>query len=221
MTDNALEQLSFTLTPRAPYALSYFVTHCGVAEAVFIISAAVEELLSDPGVFRSVYVYGPRGSGKTHILRGYADEAISRGLAPAKIFIIDLQQPVSPGESISRFEELRASGGLVFIEGRYPPAEQTSDPHLRSRLLLGSVQELRYPPEEELPPVLLSLLERRNMKMSEQTIQYILRRTPSDPLSFSDIFARIDRLSLRQGRPAGLAVAREVLSGNECKETEP
>ena len=72
--------------------------------------------------------------------------------------------------------------------------------------------------EEELSPILNSLLERKNMKLSERSVAYLLRRLPREPLSFDAIFARINELSLEESRPAGLGVIRELIDNSNNTE---
>lgn len=215
-------QLSLELPPADPYSLFYFVPHHGVSEAVALFEQAVDDLVKDPTAFRTIFIYGPSGSGKTHLVEGFALAAVSQGVSQEHLCQIDLD---NQGEAdtrcvddnrwvaqfIARFEERKSCGGLVLISSRTAPGEVTDNPHLTSRFLSGSVLRVYYPSEEELRPLLLSLLERRNLKLSEKSLHYLLRRLPIDPLSFDAIFARINELSLLQGKPAGFGVVREAV----------
>ncbi|MCB0359098.1 MAG: hypothetical protein KDD44_05670, partial [Bdellovibrionales bacterium] len=70
---------------------------------------------------------------------------------------------------------------------------------------------LRPPGEEEFEPIVRSILERRNMVVSEFSLRYLLRRLPRRALSIEEISAKISALSFAESRPAGLGVIRDVL----------
>ncbi len=227
-------QLPLNLEPKDPYSLDYFVPHSGVVEAVAHVEQALEECLADPGAFRLVFVYGADGSGKRHLLEGYAKDAIARGMAPrsVKVYACALQEFVEDEEVsrfISSYESLRSGGGLLLVSSPCPPAELTSNPHVSSRILSGVAVALKAPQEEELHPLVLSLIERHNLKLGERSIEYLMRRLPVDPLSFDAIFSRINEISFSQNRPARFGVVREAFAeeivasasaSHETKSTE-
>lgn len=210
-------QLPLNLEPRDPYALDYFVPHSGVVEAVAHIEQALEECLSDSTAFRMVFVYGPSGSGKRHLLQGYAKEGVRRGMSARSVQVyrcapqeFDNDERVS--KFISSYESLRSGGGLFLISSPVSLAELSDNPHVASRMLSGVHVALRAPQEEELHPLVLSLIERHNLKLGERSIEYLMRRLPVDPLSFDAIFAKINEISFSQNRPARFGVVREAFA---------
>jgi len=211
------EQLSLNLTPTEPYSLKYFVPHQGVAEGVAVLEQAVKEFQSGASRFVMVYLYGPAGAGKTHLLNGYAKLALTDEVASERVVVRDLNDYNESDEwvreFISTFERLKADGGLLLISAANSPDDATSNPHVLSRLLSGSVVSVDYPPEEELEPLILSLLERRNLRLGARSINYLLKRIPRDPLSFDVIFGKISELSFSTQKPAKLGVVREVVAG--------
>ena len=98
-----------------------------------------------------------------------------------------------------------------MIASKHPPKAATTNPHLQSRLLASEMIQLKYPEEEELKPLLCSLLERHNLHLSEASMAYILKHSPRDPLSFESIFARINEISLISSRPANQRTVREAM----------
>ncbi len=219
------EQLCFDLPPRDRFSLAYLVRHSGIAYAVDTVETALQRLLTNRVHAEFILVFGPKGSGKTHLVNGFADRAQDLGLRVMTHEFLMVEHQgllgvVSDDERISAlvdgYERLRASGGIAIFSAAVGPYEITTNPHLRSRLLGCQIAEIAYPREEELKTLVLSLLERHNLKLSEASLEYLLRRLPRDPLSFDHIFARINASSLRQARPAGQAVVREeYLKGNE------
>ncbi|MCB0323389.1 MAG: hypothetical protein KDD69_07435 [Bdellovibrionales bacterium] len=210
-------QLNFDLQPAQPFSLSYFVPHSGVVQAYTLLENTVERLAADQDGFNAIYLYGPSGSGKRHLAFGFQERAAAKGI-PNDAFRIVLL-PKDPAlvtddfvrEVIGSFEQCRARGGLFLAVGEHAPKAISSNPHLTSRLLSGSVTRLQYPQEEELRPLLASLSERRNLRLSQRSLDYLVRRIPSDPLSFDRIFDKISQISLAEGRPAKLGVVRQAL----------
>lgn len=207
-------QLGFQLQPSQPYDLAYFVPHSGVAEAVAQFEFALEALQDNPTLFRNIHLVGPKGVGKRHLAQGYALKARALGVR-AEVF--DLSELSSLNEAgllegfVSEYEQVKSQGGLLLSFSQQHPKELTENPHLLSRLLAGLFLQLDFPREEELRPLLYSLSERHNLRLSERTMSYLERRIPLDPLSFADIFARVSRISFREGKPAGMSVVRQAL----------
>ena len=214
-------QLNFELVPSNPLSLRYFVTHSGASDAVGILGRSVELVAEDPSAFQLVLLYGARGTGKTHLLRGFAERAIESGIDAERITCLDIRDLRGSGGEIDasslasfidRYEQLRTNGGLMFLEAAdVPTAVHGWDPHLRSRLVAGNVVRLGYPLEQELRPLISSLAERRNLKLSESNIDFMLKWLPSDPLSFDRIITVINDASFQSRRSAGRKLIGEVL----------
>jgi len=218
---NSLQQIPLQLLPANPYGLKYFVAHSGVAEAFAILEHAVAKVLDDSSFFQAVYIFGPAGSGKTHLVNAFKSELLEKGYPESKLLTISLDDHLLengqvddtkvPG-MVSEFEAKRSAGGCIFLHCSKSPQEITVNPHLLSRLLFGAVVEIRLPTEEELEPILRSLLERHNLCLSERTLNYVLARLPLNPLNFDSIFAQINEVSLERNKPAGPGIAREVVN---------
>ena len=212
------KQLTFELNPVEPNSLGYFVPHSGVSDAY----QTLVELL-DPSAertdFNFFYIVGPAGSGKSHLINGLIHELKAAGYSPESVASFDpVDENGEPGDEmvarfIAQYEDKRSRGGVVFCASRKMPLEASSNPHLNSRLLAGNILELNYPREEELAPLIDSLLERNNLSLSEKSISFLLKRLPKDPLSLETILARISELSLSEGKPARFGVVRNVVQG--------
>lgn len=209
------QHLSFSLVPKDPFSLRYFVVHSGVALAYAELEQACTQLIKDPSLFRLFYIHGPRGSGKTHLAYGFESFMLEQSFPRTHIQVYDLQPlPDSSlvSEIVAEYERIKRDGGLLVITSQSDPHDITKNPHLQSRLLAGNIAALGSPTEDELKPLLLSLLERRNLILNEKSLEYLLRRLPVDPLSFDNIFARLDELSLTEGRSPGPKMLRELIS---------
>ncbi len=215
-------QLNFDLKPQSPHSLRYFVVHTGASEAVQTIQLALKSVAENPSTFKLVLLHGATGSGKTHLLEGAAEEGIAIGIPAEKISVIDVRElrSLETGKIeasalasfIDRYEQLRASGGLLLLEANdVPTAANGWDPHLWSRLVAGYIVRLGYPREDELRPLLSSLVERKNLKLSENSLNYLLKWLPADPLSFDRILSAINDLSFSSKRSAGQRLIQEVV----------
>lgn len=208
-------QLGLPLVPREPQSLDYLVPHLGIVEAVESLEAAVEAVSNSPGEFRSLYLHGPAGCGKTHVAQAYVAEAKRRGVAEQQLRVFDWEQNSLDDDDlrvlISEYERLKREGGLLLLVSRAAPDLLSGNDHALSRLRAGQVIKLGYPTEEELTPLLRSLSERKNLNLSDRNLEYLVRRLPLNPLSFEAIFASIDEFSLAQGKPARLGVIRAAV----------
>ena len=72
-----MRQLALNLRPTNPYDLQYFVPHSGVFAAWELLDRAIKEVLNNKTQFRLIYLYGPAGSGKTHLLLGFTQLALA------------------------------------------------------------------------------------------------------------------------------------------------
>ncbi len=216
-------QLSLGLAPQNPYSLASFVPHTGVSLAFEMVRRRIEELVIDPEHFRILVFHGPEGSGKTHLLHAAGEFALSKGLAASSMYAVEFEQSECLEEEeaadwathfVASYDRLKRDGGLLLSSTATSPTEM-KNPHVRSRLLAGDVVKLTYPQESELPPLLLSLLERRNLKLPESSLRYLVKRLPLSPLSFANIFDKIYEFSSSTNRPAKLGLVREVVSHDE------
>lgn len=209
------QQLSLDLRAVKPYGRRYLVPHSGIAAALHAVDSAISELQARPHSSHLIYLFGPEGSGKTHLLRSSEEAAREVGLSEEQAAFIDFGPDITDADAppfIALYERVRRSGGLLVSAGSRSPNDEQISAHVRSRLLAGSIEELHWPREAEFRPIIRSLLERRNIQLSDYSIDYLLRRLPRKPLSFDALFARIAELCMSEARPAGLGVIREVFN---------
>ncbi len=212
----AVEQIPLPLSAQQSNSADYFVSHSGVADALRSFEGAVHRLNSDPSFFQSFYIYGSSGVGKSHLLSVMKGIFAATGIASEHLQLRDfgdaLEVPDSAiGEIVSAYEGIRTAGGILVFAARIHPEKFTQNPHLLSRLRSGAILELKPPTIEELRPTLESLLERKNLKLSERNLEYLIRRVPTNPLSLWGILARMDDRALREGRTMSLHFIREIL----------
>jgi chromosomal replication initiation ATPase DnaA len=215
------KHLSLNLNPVTPYSLDYFVRHSGVATALDVGLSAIEELVGNSEKFKLIYLLGPSGSGKTHLVEGLRSLVDKNKISSEKFVVVEdleiLEESQLISQIVSVYDLLKTTGGMMILTSTKDPRKITANPHVQSRLLAGDLLEINYPQENELRPILISVLERKNLKLSDYSINFLLKRLPLDPLSFSNIFARLNDLTLTEGRPANFGAVRDLYSSDRPK----
>lgn len=209
-------QLGFPLPPSDPYSMHYLVVHSGIADAVSYLDAAIGTFSKSPSEFCIVVLWGEKGSGKTHLSKAYRKQALEAGLADERISVFELLSSDYSDEQriaqfIAEYEKLKSSGGVLFVTLEHHPASSSINPHLKSRLLSGKLAKLERPREKELATVFTSLLQKKNMKLGDRSIDFLLRRIPANTLSFEAISDRLDEVFREDGREARFSVVREMI----------
>lgn len=208
-----MEQVPLHLQAVRHFSHLYFIPHSGVVQAWEYCEHCFVLAETAANSFFGIFLGGPRGSGKTHLAESYRDR---NPVVTIEVWDLPHDRPAFDDDAevarfIARYESLKAQGGVFFICSRLSPTELTANPHISSRVKMMSYFELALPREEELEPLLISLLERYNLRLSPRNLEYLLRRIPRNPLSFARISAKINALSLRLGKPVSLKLLTEVV----------
>lgn len=208
------KQLTLGLRQVDSEGIRFFIPHSGVMQAFNLVNKRYLELREHSSEFVLIVLVGPKGCGKTHLLNSILEAENSKYDLTVSRF--DWSGKNILDNDIVRFvdnyESTKREGGMIAVEMREHPQSIVDNPHLSSRLLAADLANLDYPREDELEPVLNSLLARRNLLFSQATLQYLLKRLPREPLSFERIFAKIDELSLPEHRPVKRTLIRQALS---------
>lgn len=208
-----------------PCSWDSLVWHSGIADALTSVkkvlttfadtrntSKNTQEPLNSC-LFQVIFLHGPVGSGKSHLVRVAQEDFLKLELHSGLFAHYDNWQDNDDRTArfISEYQQLKAQGGLMFITSRKPPSLTTRDPHITSRLLSGLVLDLSYPAEQELMTVAREMVKRFNMQLSEKNLNYLLRRLPVNPLSFVELFDRLDTMCLSEGiSPRQKAISKVV-----------
>ncbi len=207
------KQLILDLKPKDPFSPSYFVPHSGVIEAMALFEKMLEDLFLNPSSFKTLYIYGKSGSGKTHLLNYFLK---SKNLEESSINIklIELKDSLKEDEVfniVSSYDLIKSSGGLLVFTSRVEPHKLTSNPHALSRFLTASIVSILRPKEEELEMIFRSFMQRRNLEISKPGLKYLLNRIPNNFTSFSDILDLIYKTCFSKNVPAKRAVIKDVI----------
>ncbi|MDZ7751175.1 MAG: DnaA regulatory inactivator Hda [Gammaproteobacteria bacterium] len=206
----------------------------GNREAVTILHDLV--IAARPGV---AYIWGPAGSGKTHLLQAACVGGPAAGiylplaeLAHHGVGLLDGLESRTPlclddigtvaGDGaweealFHLFNRAQSAGALVVMAGRSPPRGLGIRlPDLLSRLVGGLGIPLRAPTDEELVEILRAMTARRGMRVADDVLGYLLSRERRELGYLAMLVERLDRCSLASQRRVTIPFIKEVLDASE------
>ncbi len=199
--------------------------------------ADLTQLISAPGPAQ-VYLSGPAGVGKSHLLAGLCGAAEDRGLSAAYLPLADHAQ-LHPDMLVGLEQyDLLALDDVDTIAGHdhwetalfalYNRARDvgrrlavTADcgptqlaialPDLRSRLAWGQAYRLKALSDDDKLAVLTSAAKQRGLALSLDVARYILDRAPRDIPSLLELMNRLDDAALAAKRGLTLPFVRTHL----------
>jgi DnaA family protein len=158
-----------------------------------------------------VFLWGPGGSGKTHLLRAFS-AAAAAGKRDA-VAADDVARLDDAGQ-LALFDQcnrLRASKGALVASAEGPPADLPLRPDLRSRLASGIVLQLHPLSDAEKAAALAAHAAERGMALDAELIAYLLGHFDRDMGTQIAMLDTLDRYSLQRQRPVTLPLLKEAL----------
>ena len=171
--------------------------------------SALREALADGERF--VFLWGPGGSGKSHLLRAFSDAAAT---AKREAAVIDDVARLGEAEQIALFDlcnRLRASKGALAASGPAPPAQLPLRADLRSRLASGIVLQLHPLSDADKAAALSAHAAARGMALDRELIAYLLGHFDRDMGTQIALLDALDRYSLQRKRQVTLPLLKEAL----------
>lgn len=197
-----MRQLPLEISPPAAPSLDNFVAGAN-AEAL----AAVRALAAGERPEVVVYLWGERGSGRTHLLR--AATRANPGLVAADD--VETLDPTAQQALFNAINAAREGQSAVLATGSAPPAGLALRDDLRSRLAWGLVYQLRAPSDDDKAAYLRAEAARRGLRLPEEVLAYLLSHVPRDLASLNAVLDSLDRYSLASQRPLTLPLVRAAL----------
>ena len=183
---------------------------------------------------RYLYLAGPAGTGKTHLLiaaaraaKGFYLDAGEPGIGPEVTERLETARLVcldGIGAAAGRsdweqalfrlFNGLESAGASLIVADRSPPGRLGLGlPDLASRFASGPVLGLAVLGESELGGVLVSRARARGFELSPQVAAYLVTRERRDVRHLLALLDRLDRHSLAAQRPVTIPFVRSLLEG--------
>jgi DnaA family protein len=224
-------QIPLQLEPRRPDRFDEFVAGPNVNA-----TAAVRQLLDEPG--GSLFLSGPGGSGKSHLLNALCHEARENGLAAFYIALKRLPEeaaasleglqvldlvcvddldsvagnPVWENALFACFNEVRAAHGRLLVSSRQPLAAlELCLPDLASRLAWGVRQNLRLPADDGKLQILEQRARALRIDLPADVQNYLLKHSKRDMSSLLLALERLKDAAFVGKRKITVPLAREIL----------
>ena len=231
----AMKQLALDIGLSTGPSLSRFFEGSNSA-VVQHLRSWVGEGVSSPAAKSPVptYLWGVSGSGKTHLLKavsaalrdqgaevGWMDA--STGFPPefderwAAVIMDDvhLYTPMQQSRAFNWFVNGIAppsgSPRWILAAGDAPPADLTLRDDLRSRLGLGHVFQLHLLAEPERRAVLRQEADARGVFLSDDVMDYMLKRFSRDLGSLMQLLGMLDGFALRNKRAITIPLLKTML----------
>jgi DnaA-homolog protein len=206
------------------------------------IAAALAHLRQLQRAASPVYLWGARGTGKTHLLQALATRWREAGQTVGWFDAGDAPPwELNPGWSLVLLDRCEALGvqaqqaAFVLFEeaaaqrvqfvaaGRLPPVDLPLRDDLRTRLGWGHIFALQPLPDAETRAVLRREADRRGIFLSDDVMGWLLVRFERDLGHLMRLLDRLDDYGLARGRRITVPLVREMFAdeGVDVNEAPP
>jgi DnaA family protein len=180
----------------------------------------------------SLFLWGPTGCGKSHLLGAAMRATASRRscmciddaldttdfkLPPGSLVIADDVEQLSQDHQtllFRIFNSARIAGLDILLSGSSPPLLLPLREDLRTRIGQCLVLQLNPLTEAERCAALQRHAQARGMQLDASLVQYLMRHGRRDLPSLMAVLDHLDRLSLEQKKHPSLPMLRELLQSN-------
>ena len=189
--------------------------------------AVLRRIASGDRTQRFVHLWGPPGSGRSHLLRGLsasgpllgpgsAIEAFAHAQGCALHVVDDVEQ-LDPSRQQALFHlcnQVRADPACALVTASSaPPMGLALREDLRTRLGWGLVFELRLLSDAQKADALRRAAESRGVAVSADVVPWMLTHRSRDIRALIEQFDALDRYAFERKRPITLPLLREWLQG--------
>ncbi|MDX1734295.1 MAG: DnaA regulatory inactivator Hda [Halioglobus sp.] len=231
MSDPPQHQLPLAIRPRDDATFANFLVRSGRQPAVDALRAQCL-----PGGEPVVFLCGPGGGGKSHLLQaccqqqessalyvplaelaGYEPREVLAGLEAARRLCLDDLQAVAGNEAWEEalfhlFNRCSQSGcALVFAADGAPRSLGIGLADLQSRLSSGVIFQLQRLDDPDREAILRFRAQRRGLELPADVASYIVSRAPRQMEQLLALLDRLDEASLAHQRALSRPFVKQTL----------
>lgn len=218
-----MKQLPLAIAPAAEPGFDNYIAGAN--------AAAVAHLSQLRATAPPVYLWGPRGVGKTHLLQALGAQRQAQG---ERVGWFDPTRPLpwtmDEGWSLVLVDdcerldaERQHAAFALFIEattlgvpwvaaGAQPPVDLPLRDDLRSRLGWGHIFALQPLAEEQTRAALRREADRRGILLSDEVMGYLLTRFERDLKHLMTLLDRLDEFALAEHRAVTVPLLKKMLA---------
>jgi len=193
--------------------------------------AALEHLRQLVPTSAPTYLWGPAGSGKTHLLGAVVAAWQARGAHVGwfsaasslpwsfdddfELVVLDDCDAFDAGQqqaAFTLFVEATTAGVPVVSAGCMPPVDLSLRDDLRSRLAWGVVFALQPLAEVDARAALRRAADQRGIFLSDEVMGYLLTRFARDLTHLMALLERLDEFALSQKRGITVPLLKQMLA---------
>lgn len=203
-----MKQLLLDIQPAPPPSLENFIVGQN-AEAL----DSLRKVVSGQSDVRFIYLWGPEGSGKTHLLQSSARLAAK---FETPLTSADDVHTYSEAEQIALFNSFNhlrenPAAGILLTTGIASPMQMGLRDDLATRLAWGLVYQLHPLSDEEKALALRTHASERGMKLPDEVVDFCLRHLRRDLPTLMATLDALDRWSLTTKKPVTVPMLRKLL----------
>jgi len=203
-----MKQLLLDIQPAPPPSLENFIVGQN-AEAL----DSLRKVVSGQSDVRFIYLWGPEGSGKTHLLQS---SAMLAAKFETPLTSADDVHTYSEAEQIALFNSFNhlrenPAAGILLTTGIASPMQMGLRDDLATRLAWGLVYQLHPLSDEEKALALRTHASERGMKLPDEVVDFCLRHLRRDLPTLMATLDALDRWSLTTKKPVTVPMLRKLL----------
>jgi DnaA family protein len=217
-----MKQIPLSLAPPAQRSFDNFIAGANEAALTHLRALAAG---SDP-----VYLWGPAGCGKTHVMQALVHRFQASGATVGwfgnaeplpwqhddsrSLIVLDACERLGDEQQQAAFALLAqaaGSGTTVLAAGRVPPVDLPLREDLRTRLAWGHVFALQPLSDAEVRAALRRESDNLGAYLSDEVLDYLLSRFERNLQHLMALLARLNEFSLAEKRTFSVPLLKKML----------